>query len=63
MGARPMFDVVGVGRYEPSDEEATAEAAFVLEDGYQGQGIGLVRPARSYAPCSPRTSLSSCFSA
>lgn len=35
-------ELVGVGRYEPSDEEATGEVAFVLEDGYQGQGIGAV---------------------
>ena len=34
--------IVGVGRYEPADEEATAEVAFVLEDGYQGQGLGAV---------------------
>lgn len=35
-------ELIGVGRYEPSDEEATAEVAFVLEDGYQGQGLGAV---------------------
>jgi len=35
-------ELVGVGRYEPSDEEATGEVAFVLEDGYQGQGLGVV---------------------
>jgi RimJ/RimL family protein N-acetyltransferase len=35
-------ELVGVGRYEPSDEEATGEVAFVLEDGYQGQGLGAV---------------------
>lgn len=35
-------ELVGVGRYEPSDEEATGEVAFVLEDGYQGQGLGTV---------------------
>ena len=33
-------ELVGVGRYEPSDDEATGEVAFVLEDGYQGQGLG-----------------------
>jgi RimJ/RimL family protein N-acetyltransferase len=33
-------EIVGVGRYEPSDEEGTGEVAFVLEDGYQGQGLG-----------------------
>ena len=35
-------EVIGVGRYEPSDQEATGEVAFVLEDGYQGQGLGAV---------------------
>ena len=35
-------EIVGVGRYEPSDEEGTGEVAFVLEDGYQGQGLGAV---------------------
>jgi RimJ/RimL family protein N-acetyltransferase len=35
-------ELVGVGRYEPSDDEATGEVAFVLEDGYQGQGLGAV---------------------
>jgi len=34
------IEIVGVGRYEPSSEEATGEVAFVLEDGYQGQGLG-----------------------
>lgn len=35
-------ELVGVGRYEPADAEATAEVAFVLQDGYQGQGLGQV---------------------
>jgi RimJ/RimL family protein N-acetyltransferase len=35
-------ELVGVGRYEPSEEESTGEVAFVLEDGYQGQGLGAV---------------------
>ena len=35
-------ELVGVGRYEPSDDEGTGEVAFVLEDGYQGQGLGAV---------------------
>jgi RimJ/RimL family protein N-acetyltransferase len=36
------IELVGVGRFEPADGEATAEVAFVLEDGYQGQGLGQV---------------------
>ena len=35
-------ELVGVGRYEPSEDEATGEVAFVLEDGYQGRGLGAV---------------------
>jgi acetyltransferase len=36
-------ELIGVGRrYEPSDEEATGEVAFVPEDGYQGQWLGAV---------------------
>jgi len=36
------LDLVGVGRYEPSDEEATAEVAFVVQDGWQGRGLGAI---------------------
>jgi len=36
------IELVGVGRYEPSDEAGTGEVAFVLEDGYQGLGLGAV---------------------
>jgi RimJ/RimL family protein N-acetyltransferase len=32
--------LVGVGRYEPSEEPDTAEVAFVVEDGWQGRGLG-----------------------
>ncbi len=35
-------EIVGVGRYEPSDQPDTAEVAFVLEDGYQGRGLGVL---------------------
>jgi RimJ/RimL family protein N-acetyltransferase len=34
------LEVVGVGRYEPTDEEAMAELALVVEDGWQGRGLG-----------------------
>ncbi len=33
-------DLVGVGRYEPSDEEGVAEVALVVQDGWQGRGLG-----------------------
>ncbi|HLE45217.1 MAG TPA: GNAT family N-acetyltransferase, partial [Methylomirabilota bacterium] len=32
----------GVGRYEASDEEAAAEVAFVVQDGWQGRGLGAI---------------------
>jgi RimJ/RimL family protein N-acetyltransferase len=34
------IELVGVGRYEPTEEETLGEVAFLLEDGYQGQGLG-----------------------
>jgi len=34
------LEIVGVGRYEPSETPGAAEVAFVLEDGYQGRGLG-----------------------
>jgi GNAT superfamily N-acetyltransferase len=33
-------EILGVGRYEPTDEEAVAELALVVEDGWQGRGLG-----------------------
>jgi RimJ/RimL family protein N-acetyltransferase len=33
-------ELIGVGRYEPSEEPETAEVAFVIEDGWQGRGLG-----------------------
>ena len=35
-------ELVGVGRYEPSEEPETAEVAFVVEDGWQGRGLGRI---------------------
>jgi RimJ/RimL family protein N-acetyltransferase len=35
-------ELVGVGRYEPSDEEGVAEVALVVQDGWQGRGLGTV---------------------
>jgi RimJ/RimL family protein N-acetyltransferase len=32
--------IVGVGRYEPTDGHDTVEVAFVVEDGWQGLGLG-----------------------
>ena len=37
-GADP--ELIGVGRYEPTAEPDTAEVAFVIEDQWQGKGLG-----------------------
>jgi RimJ/RimL family protein N-acetyltransferase len=34
--------LIGVGRYEPSEQPDTAEVAFVVEDGWQGRGLGAI---------------------
>jgi RimJ/RimL family protein N-acetyltransferase len=36
------LELVGVGRYEPTDREDTAEVAFVVQDGWQNRGLGTV---------------------
>ena len=33
-------ELVGVGRYVPTDDPETAEVAFVVQDGVQGRGLG-----------------------
>jgi RimJ/RimL family protein N-acetyltransferase len=35
-------ELVGVGRYEPTDEPGTAEVAFVVQDGWQDRGLGTI---------------------
>ncbi len=35
-------EIIGVGRYEPTDGDDTVEVAFVVEDGWQGLGLGPV---------------------
>src|SRR5262245_34573656 len=35
-------DIIGVGRYEPSDADDTVEVAFTVEDGWQGFGLGAI---------------------
>ncbi|MGH7356821.1 MAG: GNAT family N-acetyltransferase [Candidatus Rokuibacteriota bacterium] len=34
--------LIGVARYEPTGEPGVAEVAFVIEDGWQGRGIGTI---------------------
>ncbi len=36
------LELIGVGRYEPSEEADTAEVAFVVQDGWQGKGLGAI---------------------
>jgi RimJ/RimL family protein N-acetyltransferase len=33
-------EIIGVGRYEPADGDDAVEVAFVVEDGWQRQGLG-----------------------
>jgi RimJ/RimL family protein N-acetyltransferase len=39
-GAEP--ELIGVGRYEPTERPDTAELAFVIQDGWQGRGLGRI---------------------
>jgi RimJ/RimL family protein N-acetyltransferase len=41
-GAAPAPELVGVGRYEPTEDPNTVEVAFVVQDGLQGQGLGAI---------------------
>lgn len=36
------LELVGVGRYEPTDRDDTAEVAFVVQDGWQNRGLGTI---------------------
>ena len=35
-------EIEAVARYEPTDDPDTVEVAFVVQDGYQGRGLGLL---------------------
>ncbi len=35
-------ELIGVARYEPADEEDTAEVALVVQDYWQGKGLGTI---------------------
>ena len=35
-------EIEGVARYEPTDHPDTVEVAFVVQDGYQGRGLGTI---------------------
>jgi RimJ/RimL family protein N-acetyltransferase len=36
----PDAAILAVARYEPTNDPATAEVAFVVQDGWQGRGLG-----------------------
>jgi GNAT superfamily N-acetyltransferase len=35
-------EIEAVARYEPTDDPATVEVAFVVQDGFQGRGLGVL---------------------
>ena len=41
-GAGTELELIGVGRYEPTDEWDTVEIAFVVQDGWQNRGLGTI---------------------
>jgi len=41
-GPAPAPELVGVGRYEPTEDPDTVEVAFVVQDGLQGLGLGSI---------------------
>jgi RimJ/RimL family protein N-acetyltransferase len=42
LGPSEAPELIGVARYEPTDEADTAEIAFVIQDGWQNRGLGTV---------------------
>jgi RimJ/RimL family protein N-acetyltransferase len=40
--AGPDGDLIGVGRYEPTNEPDTVEVAFVVQDSWQNRGLGTI---------------------
>ena len=41
-GPAPAPELVAVGRYEPAEAPDVVEVAFVVMDGFQGQGLGAI---------------------
>ena len=41
-GPREQPELIAVARYEPTDEPDTAEVAFVVQDAWQGKGLGTI---------------------
>jgi len=42
LGPSEAPELIGVARYEPTDEADTAEIAFVIQDGWQNRGLGRI---------------------
>ena len=40
--AGTRLELIGVGRYEPTDEKDTVEVAFVVQDSWQNRGLGTI---------------------
>lgn len=47
-------ELIGVARYEPSEESETAEIALVVEDAWQGRGLGVTLLGELLAAAEPR---------
>jgi RimJ/RimL family protein N-acetyltransferase len=41
-GSRQAPELIAVARYEPTELPDTAEVAFVVQDGWQGKGLGTI---------------------
>ena len=41
-GSAAEPELIAVARYEPTEREDTAEVAFVVQDGWQGKGLGTI---------------------
>ncbi len=41
-GPREQPELIAVARYEPTDEPDTVEVAFVVQDAWQGKGLGTI---------------------
>jgi GNAT superfamily N-acetyltransferase len=41
-GAGTELELIGVGRYEPTNEKGTVEVAFVVQDDWQNRGLGTI---------------------
>ncbi len=54
LGPSEAPELIGVARYEPTDEADTAEIALVIQDGWQNRGLGTVLLAELLAAAKAR---------